>query len=71
MTKYRIKSYVDYYGDTYYVAEFKPKWWSQWQEDSFHYETEKEALDHIQEWKILEAKHQAKKNRKYTYKEIK
>jgi hypothetical protein len=70
MTKYRIKSYVDYKGTTYYVAEYKPNWWSLWREDMYHYLTEKEALEQIEKWKIEDAKDQARKNRKYTYKEI-
>ena len=71
MTKYRIKSYVDYDGKTYHSPECKPSWWIPWNEDIYHYETEKEALEQIQKWKIADAKDQARKNRKYTYKEIK
>jgi hypothetical protein len=68
--KYRIKSYVGYDGTTYYVAECKPNWWSLWMESMYHYKTEEKALDHIETWKENEAKELARKNRKYTYKEV-
>ena len=70
MTKYRIKSYVGYNGKTYYVPEYKENWLSLWREDMYHYETEEEALADIQRWKENEAKELARKNRKYTYKEV-
>jgi hypothetical protein len=70
MTKYRIKSYIGYDGNTYYIAEYKPNWWSLWREDIYHYTTEEEALAEIKKWKEHEAKELARKNRKYTYKLI-
>jgi hypothetical protein len=70
MARYRIKSYVGYYGNTYYVAEYKPNWWSLWREHMYHYETQEETLADIQRWKEDEAKELARKNRKYTYKEV-
>jgi len=68
--KYRIKTYIDHNGETFYVPQKKEVWYYLgWYESFLHYRTEKQALDHIEKWKDDYEKQHFKP--KYTYKEVK
>jgi len=68
--RYRIKTYTDHRGETFYVPGKKEAWYHlNWFECMFHCRTEEEALDHIEIWKDEYEKKIF--NPKYSYKEIK